>query len=160
VKGPVHTQAAQVGARRIGGESLGAWGMPPRLLALAVLGLISLDAAASLAHGEPVQGQIPFRYARPTRNRGRGNARTRASAAACAMRYAMADADEGGLGRLRRLTTLAVARTARVPSPLCGGRARITTCASQSACPVCGATRPVRVRPLRRGRGDVLLASR
>ena len=66
MKGPVHTQAAQVGARRIGGESLGAWGMPPRLLALAVLGLISLDAAASLAHGEPVQGQIPFRYARPT----------------------------------------------------------------------------------------------
>ena len=41
----------------------GAWGMPPRLLALAVLGLIWVHATASLAHAEVVNRKIPFRYA-------------------------------------------------------------------------------------------------
>ena len=54
--------------------------MPPRLLAVAV-GLILVNAAASLAHGEQVtKGQIPFRYARPsTQNRDRGGEHKKAS---------------------------------------------------------------------------------
>ena len=52
--------------------------MPPRLLAVAV-GLILVNAAASLAHGEQVtKGQIPFRYARPpSQNRDRGGTQER-----------------------------------------------------------------------------------
>jgi hypothetical protein len=50
--------------------------MPPRLLALAVLallGLISVNAAASLAHGEQVnKGQIPFRSFPDPEQRPRG----------------------------------------------------------------------------------------
>ena len=62
----IHLSSSKAqGARPRSGESTGAWGMPPRLLALAVLallGLISVNAAASLAHGEQVnKGQIPFR---------------------------------------------------------------------------------------------------
>ncbi len=66
--------------------------MPPRLLALAVLGLISVEAAASLVHGEQVtKGQIPFRYASRLRTEAAGNDRQRANGEAVRWATPMAD---------------------------------------------------------------------